>query len=157
MTAFRRNGEGRNGRKTVPAVPTIENRGLAAWRPSPAYQWLKHKAGFVQQNDATPRSSRFFLSGANPLEASSRWPSRCVRGPAVRVSDNSSPVHLRCARLQRDGIAPRSVDKSPLPHALGSTNEYDSHERADLFSADRATSDAVWPRACKADGVAACF
>ncbi len=157
MTAFGRDAEGRNDRKPVPSVPTIENGSLSAWRPSPAHQRLEHKAGFVQQNDATPCSSRFFLSGTNPLDAISRWPSRRVPGPAVRVSDNSSPVHLRCARLQRDGIAPRSVDKLPLPHAPGSTNEYDSRERPDLFSADRSTCDAACPRACKADGVVACF
>ena len=157
MTAFRRNAENRNGRKTIPSVPTIENRGLAPWGPSPPHQRLKHKAGFVQKNDATPCSSRFFLSGANPLDASCRWPSRRVPGPAVRVSDNSSPVHLRCARLQRDDIALRSVDKLSLPHAPESTNEYDSHERPDLFSTERSTSDAACPRACKADGVVACF
>jgi len=141
----------------LPSIPTVENRGLATWSPSPPYQGLKHKASFVQQNDATPCSSRFFLSEANPLDAKSRWPSRCVRGLGVRVFGNSSPVHLRCARLRRGDIAPGSFDKSPLPHAPASTSEYDIHERVDLFSAGQLTSDAAFPRAWKADGVVAYF
>ena len=157
VMAFRGDAEGRNSRKPISSVPTVENGGLATWSPSPAYQRLKHKARFVQQNDATAFSSGFFLFGANPLVASLRWLSRRVRGPAVRVFGNSIPVHLKYARPRRDDIAPGSFDKSPLPHGPESTNEYDSREQVGLSSVNRSTFDAVFPRVCKADGVVVCF
>ena len=71
-SALGRNGESRNSRETIASIPTIVDGRLALRSPGSSHDRLEHKAGFVNENNATAVSSRFFLSAANRVCATFR-------------------------------------------------------------------------------------
>jgi hypothetical protein len=153
---FRRNAKGRDCRQSVASIPTIMNRRLAAWRPSPPNNRLEHKATFIKENEATTASARVFLYAATLSDATGQWLFRCVRGLDARVSGNSNPKRPEYAKHDKDDNPHQSACRSPLLRDLESTTRSCNREQQDLLSTTQPTFGVACPRACKADVVAAC-
>src|SRR5450432_880143 len=85
-----RDGERRDDRQPVVAIPAIEHGCFATRRPGASDHRLQHEARFVDQNDPTAVTSRVFLSVASRTSASGRWRPDPVRVPVALASGNSS-------------------------------------------------------------------
>ena len=119
VSAYRRNGNSRDNRDPISAIPTVLNRGLATRRPCASDNRLKHKAAFIQQNNGFTAFSGFFLYVANRSFARGLSPVRLVRGLCVRAFGNSIPSVPTHARCQRHRMMRQSVFGLPqLPDAV---------------------------------------
>lgn len=143
-SAYRRNGNRRDGREPIPTVPTVVNGSLATRSPGAPHHRLKHKPAFIRKNDGFTPFSGVFLSAASRFFAMSQWPLRRVREPAVRVSGNSIPSGSAHARRRRHRNALRTVFLSRRLYGTGSTGCW--HTRAFRVPAAVAFSTALFGR-----------
>lgn len=98
MMAFRRNFDCRDNRKSVPAIPTVMDRRLTFWSPSPAYRRLKHKTAFIKEYDGFTVSLGFFSYAASLSFAKLQWLVHRVLWHVFQASGSSSPYLSRCAK-----------------------------------------------------------
>jgi len=125
--ALGRDGEGRDGRKTVMSVPTLVDGGVSSGSPRAAEHRLKHKAAFVNKDDATAAPSSVFLYGATAPCTTAGPPSRRIPARDARASGSSNPSRGGRARHAPDGNARRNASGSTLPHAATSKGRCDTH------------------------------
>jgi len=147
-SAYRRSGNCRNNRETIPAIPTVLDRCLAARRPCPSDDWLEHKATFVSENDGFTAFSGVFLSAASRFFAMLQWPLRRVReldAPASGNSTPSGPVHAKCPMRRR--ICQSVFGRRQRPAAM-SKGRWHSHAlggfAADTFPAASTDWRSAW-------------
>ncbi len=126
------------------------------WCPSTTDHGLKHKAAFVQKNDATAASSGFFLYVANPALANAGSQLGLVREPDVRASGNSSPANSGCARLRKDGSEQQNVLRSQLRRGAASIGGYCNRVPAEASVAGVSVLCVAFARASAACRDAAC-
>ncbi len=116
-----RDGDRRNDRQTVVPIPTIVDWRVASRSPGSTHHRLEHEAAFIDKNDATTGSSRFFLCAANPWCANVGSLLRLVREPVARAFGNSSPSASKYATRSKDRSGRRSGGESLGLPASGST------------------------------------
>jgi hypothetical protein len=57
---YRGNGDGPSYREPIMAIPAVMHRRVTPRGPRPAYGWLQHKAGFINQDKRTALTLGFF-------------------------------------------------------------------------------------------------
>ena len=119
--ANRRYTQSRDDRQTPPAHPAPKNRRFSHWCPGSTNQGLKHKARFINEYDASPAPSGFFLYAATLPASSVRWPPHPPPSLCARVSGNSTSWTEGSSTLGRDHISPRSALRSASSPSSGST------------------------------------
>lgn len=69
LLAMRLEYQSSHCRHAIMAIPRLEQRSFASLGPRSTHQWLEHKSGFVDKNQASSAFFAPFLSSAIPLFA----------------------------------------------------------------------------------------
>jgi hypothetical protein len=78
-------------------------------RPGARHVGDEQEARFIEEDQMGPTSLSVFLYAASDAASRRQSPRRPAAGPAVRVSDNSSPNWTAVSRHGRDGRSRPSV------------------------------------------------
>jgi len=118
--AQRGDGDGGDGRNSLPAVAVPEDRCTADRRPGLAHVRNEEEASFVEEYEMGPKSLGFFLTPATPASSSLRWLARFSAWPDAPASATSILNPSSLATHDRSDRECRNVSRSAWRFAAGS-------------------------------------
>jgi len=128
-------GDGTNGRDTVPSIPAVVNGCLPSRSQGSSNGRSEHETRFIGENQVSASTSSVFLSAEILCLATEQFLSRRVRGRGVRVFDWSNPnVASECCGRVRGEVLCRNAGESPRLHEEPSIGCCPSHALGRLLT-----------------------
>ena len=118
--ARRGDGDGGDGRNSLPAVAVSKDRGTADRRPGLAHVRNEEEAAFVEEYEMGPKSLGFFLTPATPASSSVRWLARFSAWPGAPASATSILNPSSLATHDHSDRESRNVSRSAWQFAAES-------------------------------------